>query len=1247
MLDHVDVLHQTSARMYRPTGPGRIKAQLCCLIIMLFVVASASFGQETRATLGGKVFDAQGAAINGATVTVTAEATNVTQTTTTNGTGNWQVQYLVPGSYHFQVVAPGFKKMNRAGIELQIGDQKFIDITLGVGSATEEVTVEATTPLIDTTAAVSGTVITTDHLQELPSQSSVATLLVGLTPGAIVTASKNSAVRLWSNSSASNMRVNGSGWGQQSMNYTLDGATNTNDGGQVAFVPPMEALSEFKVVTNAYDASLGSHTGATVNMSLKSGTRKFHGSVYEKNQNNTLNANYYENKANNAPVPPMHSNEWGGTFGGPVLIPKVYDGRKKQTFFFFTYDGIRNNTPGTRGFMSLPTMLERTGDFSQSFTTSNGKRYPITIYDPSNYTKSGTTVTRAQFVNNTIPANRISPIAAAYLKLLPEPDNDGDGTCSSCKNFVKRSKENDKFVSFASKFDQAWNNAHHSYVSLRYNNFSELSFDNFGSDNPLQGLYQARTNKGITVDHAWLMSPKFLLDLRYNLTVYENRNRSNSAGVDPTQLGFPSSYAALMSLPSLPLIEDVVGGVDWSGLGTNQVSFGGNRFHEFGANLTQTSRNHTLHYGVLYTLQQKATAGLGFAGGMFNFANSWTTRSNSGSQGVGVGSNLASFLLGLPTGGYIPKNGTGMWSQHKTGLYVQDDWRATNKLTLNFGLRWDYQRPATERFNRFYTFDPTVNLTPITDYAQPKYATLLATSAGTNAGLQLIQKYHPDAGTFVARGGRLYAGVDGNSRYVENPRYKYIQPRFGFAYRLRNDTVIRGGVGRFAQATLNFGSQGGYSQNTTFMATNDNYATPLMSLSNLYPNGLTQPTGNSLGVLTDPGTNSSFSSRDIGRVFVDESSLQVQHQIGNYLIQVGGVLNITHDIGIGYNINLPSLAAWQAAYAPAFDGTGKPISTYAGDVKVNNPFLGAPYILGSLGTSKQVSAYQLLRPNPLYGDQKVTLPMGKSTYYALQTKVERRFKNGFSVMNSFTWSKRFLETEFYGPHPQIFSDKLVRQIDGADRPFLDSLTSTYALPFGRGKLIGRDVSKGLNLLIGGWEVAGIYSFMSGTPIDLPTNGSFYNTSCNPYLGSAKTKQRWFNTSCFMPFPDKNMTSAEVQAYPAWTGVQKLPGYDYVSTTTNGVYMDFRTWPTMYQERFSNIRTPFTNNLDLGVRKNIPINERVRMQLRMDAFNALNHPRFGGPSTDPSSAYFGVIGGSSMLIQQNDPRQVQLAARITF
>jgi len=1239
------------------------------LALTLFSIAPAH-AQESRASLGGRVTDPEGAVVPNAKVTVTSVETGVRQTTTTNATGDWSVKFLNPGHYTFSVNAPGFKLANHQPLELQVGDQKESDLALQVGSVTESVSVTSEAPLIDTTAAVSGTVITTKELEDLPTQSHVPTLLVGLTPGAVIGNGYGGAPHLWSNIGDSQNQINGSGsvagsGGQNnnySVQYTLDGSYDSNVSGQVAFVPPQDSIAEFRVQTNAYDASIGRQTGGTLNMVTKGGSKAFHGSVYEYNQNNTLNAHIW-GVLPGVPVPAIHYNEYGATFGGPVWIPKLYDGRRRKTFFFYSYDGIRNNAPVNTGFMSLPTMAERGGDFSQAFQVTSGVKYQATIYDP--LTIDPVTNNRQPFPGNKIPASRISPFAAAVFALMPPPDNAGDGTTSDNNNYQKREVQRDKFISNAVRLDQAWNNANHSYANISFNNWSESSYNPFGgfAGDILNALIQARRQETLTLDHNIVVSPKILVDLKYNILNSFGSSYSPSRSYNDTQLGLSNTFISQMPLYSgIPLLANVVGGAENGGLGTNQAaSYNVDTFQTMDGKITQTFRTHTFSYGVEYMIQQQGTGALYQTSGEFDFgSNAWTCHNPTSdcTGGVGNGWNQASFVLGMPyqtSYNKIYQANTGFWSQHYLAGFFQDDWRATPKLTLNFGMRWDYQTNASERHNKAFTrYNPTYVQTGVTSASQASYASLVGGSS-SNIGVQLLQSARPNVSSFVSTGAEEFSGVNGAPTTPYDPRYRYFQPRLGFAYQVYPNTVVRGGLGRFVQASFDKPSQSGFDANTYYTATNDNYHTQAATLANPFPNGLVAPTGSSLGAATNVGSVTSFTDPDYGRVYVDEASASIQQQISKFLVEIGGTYERTHGLALATPTNAIPTAAYLAAFGPQFDSTGRPLDTLSGNTPVTNPFKGIAAIQtgnSSLYSANTVNASQLLRPNPLVNsDTSETTSNGTATYYALLTKVERRYSNGFSYLQSFTWGRNYTQDFYLGNTSiQLY---IPRQIYSNDVRFHYTVTPVYELPFGKGKKFLGNPSLGMEQLVGGWEFTGIYNFQSGNPIVLPTNSAFYRGDKSPDINVKKGRTgTYFDTTAFAPYPTKSTTVAQLQAYPTWTGVMSLPGATWSPVNSsdsakNGVYNDFTVRNTLYPQTFGDIRQPYVNTFTLGVRKNFNLTETFRFQLRFDATNLFNHPQFGNVGTSVTSTYFGRLSGTSSPTAVNNPRQIEIAGKIYF
>jgi len=1258
-------------------GEQRIRRALHVhvLVLLLGLMLGTSLAQESRATLEGRVIDQQGAVIPKASIAVTSEETGIKQKAASNGEGLWSIRFLNPGTYMVTITAPGFKTVEQKGITLEVADDKRITTVLNVGATSELVSITAEAPLIDTSSATAGTVIESATISELPLESRISYLLAGLSPGVHLQDQNNNVAFMWSNNAASQILVNG-GRDQRSNEYLLDGMPNqTQD--RVAYIPPSDAVSEFRVMTNAYDVQYGREAGGTFNVALKSGTDKYHGSIYEYYENASFNANRYEfnHAVPKTPRPVAHYNLYGGTFGGPVIFDR------KNTFFFTSWEGIRNKDPRNNAPLSVPTLAERNGDFSQSFTTTvnGGARsghIPINIYDPISAQPNNRSPFSCNGVVNVICPNRISPIAKNILKYVPLPNNPGDGTSTDNGNYIPQAFRQNKMASLVVRVDHSFSDHHKTFATLRWNHEDEFLDDYF--HNVSTGQLETRINKGAGIDHVWTISPTKILNVRYNVTRFEDPIHGQGKDFDPTQLGFPQSFVSEMQKKSFPRItgvfSDRIGGC--CGVSNSGGGWGGytnTTYHTFLASMTHTHGNMTWHYGGDFRLIQEATGNYGNQSGAFRFTGDWTRKAYNTGSGTGDGSALASFLLGDLSGGAtnqpseFNRNATRFDSQHFYSAFFQNDWRVTSRLTLNMGLRWDYETPFTERFDRFTSvFDPT-QLNPISDAAQAAYTSVLNNMLADpnpsvhSTALTLAQLV--PASSYKVYGVQLFPGVNGLSHHVTHLDLHEWQPRAGFAYQLFKSTVIRGGFGRFVQGTAVKGGQNGFSRTTSVISSQDSGRTPFDTLDNPFRNGILEPTGSSLGPLTNLGQGVSWVNQDPRRPYSWQYSFQIQHQLKSWLLEIGYSHQNTYDIQSSpgsLEQNDIGLNNWLTYNTPVFDSTGQPQFGPSGKdfgiyhlgnsflaTQIPNPFKGLSVngvpVSGGRGTNNSISVYDLIRPLKLFGGQSISdNPAGKTHYDALEAKIQRRFAGGYSMLASYTYSKLIEITAFY-PNSQI--DGLQEhKIGGEDRPHTLSIASIYELPFGRNKNLFRNMPRALDAIVGEWQVTGQYTFVSGSPITFGTN-SFFDGKDPALHGKDPTLAQWFDTSHFFKFPGNG---DDISQWPAWTGVQNLPGGTNCNPTgpnppKNCVYADFANFLRTYPTRWTDVRASRTTEMNFGLYKNFQLTERWKAQLRGEAFNLFNHPRFGGPNTDPASSQFGIVAPA----QVNEPRVLQFALKISF
>lgn len=1152
---------------------------------MLFL-SFAAVAQTPTGTLQGTVVDASGGAIPGAQVKITSTATSETKDLTTDGGGRYVQPLLNPGTYTVEVQASGFAPAKQENIRLDVSQIYSANFKLAVGQVSSTVEVQATPPPLDSSNATLGQVIDTRTVVDLPLNGRNPFSLAQLVPGV------NNV------GNASTPHIGGS---RNAVNEEqIDGVTNIlpeNNVGNTtaAYTPIVDSINEFSVQTNALSAEYGRFGGGVINVVTKSGTNEWHGGAFTFARNGVLNANdFFANRSGSA-RPDMHRYQYGGTLGGPILIPRIYNGRNR-TFFFFGFEETKeaDNAVETD---TVPTAAQRAGDFSAAGNP--------TIYDPTTlHTDANGNLVRNPFQGNRLPAGSLSPIGQQVMSFFPLPNTGAPGALTN--NYVVSgvSKNNDDH--WDSRFDHNFTDKWHMFlrVSHDWNDYAPLN--NYGNDAATG--YGGPSNGGswsASMDHTISFTPTLIGDFRYGLSRSYVSRVPYGAGFDPASLGLPSSLTGIASqLGGLAFPRFEI--QNTSGLGNNGYVYliENPMAHDVTASLTKVAGSHTVKVGAEFRKLFINFTQFGQPDGQFGIGQGWTQENPLSANGTG--SSYATLLLGLTDYANQTYDSSAASSNSYWAGYLQDDWKISRKLTLNLGLRYEVETPRTERYNQLSYWDPS----------KPSP---LQGSVPASACL-----YCGDL-----RGQMLFVNQPGSSIYGRSQgplQWKDWGPRVGIAYSPTSKTVIRSGFGisylpSALQAAGSSGAAGtqGFSTSTYVNGTNDNYRTANNSLANPFPSGFILPRGPAGGPLTQLGNSIDQSFFDSYRVpYSMQWNFNIQRELpGAFTAEVAYLGNrslflVDGDGGKPYDQVNP-------IYLPL----GNQLIS-----QVSNPFYGIITGPAQNGlNSPTVPYYQLLEPFPQYSNvSSFRKPNASSMYHGFTTRINKRYSNGLSFLLAFTASKSMdnsaAAVTYLGPNSSTRADQYNRRLEWSVSPQDISrnlvVSFGYDLPFGRGKAFANSVARLVNGLIGGWQVNGIITWQTGTPIVLAPASYTTGLNTSPQrpdndgqsagLGNA-TIDRWFNQSVFStpaPFTIGN------------TG---------------------RTLP--------DVRNPGITNADLSLFKNNRFgrNERYNVQFRLEAFNSLNHPLFAAPDTSINDSNFGVV--TSTNSSTTAERQVQLALKFLF
>ena len=1204
------------------------RVRLCRLCAVLVLIAIGSWlgapraaAQDSRGSIGGRVVDSSGGVLPGVTVTIVNNGTESTSTVVTGEGGVFTAPFLIPGSYRVTVELTGFQGKVREAVEVRVGDRLQLDFTLEPASISSEITVVAQSPLLDTGSASMGQVIDSKLISEMPLGDGTAYGLARLVPGASFERSY-ALQRPMDNDNLRGLTISGT----INSEFTIDGSSNVVSGARVGIQPPSDSIQEFKVETAVYDAQIG-HTGAgNVNLALKSGTNQWHGAGSFYNRDDSRSATLFASKRLGTGVTPRDYNRFSGTLSGPIL--------RNRTFFMGSYEKLQDDTIETVT-NSVPSEQMRRGDFSELLAIG------VQIFDPATARLVNGVVTRDPFPGNIIPSGRINPIAARVLTYFPAATQAGQADRSN--NFFAEQPWTYTYNLQLTRVDHEWTSQHRSYGRFIRNFRREERFNFAGSiqDVEISRGGTDRFNFNYAAGHTAVLSPSLFLDVKGSWLRF-NDDLQPIGQLKPSDLGYPASTLALLGdYPHIPRFSIESANPTTAGrlvtLGAQQSGFNTGRrqpFYnlQFAPTMTWARGSHTWRFGYDWRQLRQTEVNEGWRGGAYAFDGTYTRASSTAVSQYGQG--IAAFLLGIPlNASFIELRPEYDYSVVSHGVFVHDDWRVGEKLTLNLGVRYDLEAGMTEAQNRNTRGFDFTTPNPVQAQAQAQFA------ANPPAGVPLT------ASQFAVLGGYQY--LDDTHKHIWDADTNNIQPRFGFTYAASSTMVVRGGAGLFiapfqinsVPGLGNPVNQLGYSRQTPIPVTTDNGLTFQANLTNPVPSGqLLQPNGSALGMRANLGA-SIGSGTAAGIIPTNRTnpeywrfSIGIEKQFAanwlaelSYLGQKGSKLPLVEQLNF-----VPQQFRTQS---PIRDSAAE---TFLSQV-VANPLQGlTPDNPGSGGAT--IARGRLLVQFPHFNNLSVETYRGDNTYHALLARLEKRFTGGLMVQSSYTWS-RFRERAA----PLNPWEDLENRVGAVDRPHRLTLASVAELPFGQGQRWGGNVNDAVNTIVGGWQFSAKYEWQTGAPLVFNQN-TYFDPACGDprdltsQWGKNASGQLYgvdvpiFDTSCFYTLNGQPFRNAAGQVLT------------FQAPEIGLGQANIRTFPTT----LPHVRFMAQHLLDLGLTKNLRFGDRVRVQVRIEALNAENFTLFGfgNLTTTSNIATFGALSNidSSTVMK---PRDIQLGVRVTF
>ena len=1150
--------------------------------VALLVGSTPVLAQTYHGGLRGAVLES-GAAVPGVTITLTNQGTNAARTTQTNNRGEYVFANVDPGTYALRVAIQGFKTIDTKGV--RIGTQQFrtLDFTLEIGTLSETVEVEAQAQLLETSNASVSSTLDAATLQTLPTAGRNPFFLATITPGVTHTGDPQ-FVRQQDQTNSSLLSLGGGP--RRGNNYTLDGVSIVDIRNRATIIPSLEAVEEVKVQVSTYDAEMGRTGGGVFNMTGKSGSNSWHGSGLGQTRPSSMRArDFFSQKACEADPKACDKSDtyfylYGGAIGGPIV--------KNKTFFWGTFEGYKTNTRSSQVVIA-PTDRELNGDFSQS---------GVTIYDPlttrPDPANPGQFI-RTPFPGNVIPANRFSPVATATRKFWPKA---GAFDASLV----------DKSITATLKLDQTWNDKVHSSAMYGYYDSTEPAVRSYGGDlgaNPSDpgdgALY--RTVHAVAVNNTITPNATTVAHVRFGYTSFADD--CVPVAFDPGTLGFASSYVSAVPQKKFPYLTIGGYGTDYNGRTFGDRAPQDTTYYSYDANASMSKLlgEHTVKFGASYRKIGLKNTSFGQSSGEFSFDGQFTS-ANPLSPTNSDPHALAAFLLGYPSNGDIvvatPNN---FFIDYYAG-YVQDDIRINSNLTVNMGVRYEFEQGLQEKNNAF------------------------------TVGFDRNRAFPVQVPGLNLKGGLEYSGVDGYPTHQSDPSKKKFAPRAGFAWSIDARTVLRGGFGLFwapyqyAFPTENNLGARGFTQVTDYVASTDGGLTPCATcnLTNPFPGGFQQPSGSKNGLLTGAGGTVEFVDQFRKSPYVEQYSIDFQRELsGHILAGIGYIGSRTERIGVGGNdsasVNINQLD-------PKYQSLGAALAE-----QVPNPFFGNS-AFGSFASSRTISRGQLLRPYPQFGDVLAhQVSAGKARYHSLILRLERQLRNGWGGRINYTWSSNknniFGERNAFSNNgggqsrPMNSYDLEAEYAHSAtEQPHRVNFALTAELPFGKGK--SRLSDPGLaRTLLGGWSVTAVGYFQTGFPVVITQASN--------------------NSGVFGRIQRPNLTGTD----PATSGSTESHYDAKCGCIAN--WFNPAAWSQAPAFTFGNaprtdgrMRTPNKTQTDLAFQKVEPVGGSRTLMVRFEMINVLNNSQFSGPNTSFGSSNFGRITGL-----RGFPRLMQIMVRFGF